>query len=367
MAYYTPRERHVADLHEVFRTESIDRRTFFKVAGAAALASGLSHGAAVSSPASPRRVIAQPEANVFVYGSPQDISNLDPHTGHDYSIAWAQKAVYDSLMRYEGNPPELKTLLATEVVGSPDATTWTIKLADNATFHDGSPVTAEAVKYNFDRMLRKNLGVAWMFTTVMDQDSVAVVDPTTVEINLLAPFAPYDAVLPWLFVANPAIVQEHEVNGDEGEAWLRENEAGGGPYTIARWEIGSSYEFTRFPDYWFDPENGVNPIETFVWRIIRESSSRRIAMESGEVQYIDWLTSEDLEALAAAGFEPNMTQSLTPCSTTSTAPASGAGTVDSVVGSSTPQAVISTAPSTTMVLTMNCTSAPGFLASSDSA
>ena len=81
----------------------------------------------------------------------------------------------------------------------------------------------------------------------MDQDSIEVVDPTTLNINLLKPFAPYDAVLPWLFVANPTIVQEHDVDGDEGEAWLKENEAGGGPYTIARWEIGSSYEFTRYP------------------------------------------------------------------------------------------------------------------------
>ena len=46
---------------------------------------------------------------------------------------------------------------------APDATEWTIKLAANATFHDGATVDAEAVKYNFDRMLRKNLGVAWMF------------------------------------------------------------------------------------------------------------------------------------------------------------------------------------------------------------
>ena len=75
-------------------------------------------------------------------------------------------------------------------------------------------------------------------------------------------------------------------------------EAGGGPYTIARWELGSSYEFTRFPDYWFDPENGITPIDTFVWRIIHESSTKRIAMETGEVQYGDWFTPEDLEALA---------------------------------------------------------------------
>ena len=74
-------------------------------------------------------------------------------------------------------------------------------------------MTAEAVQYNFQRMLRKNLGVAWMFATVMDEESVVAKDATTIEINLLKPFAPYDAVLPWLFVANPTIVQEHDVDG----------------------------------------------------------------------------------------------------------------------------------------------------------
>jgi peptide/nickel transport system substrate-binding protein len=152
-----------------------------------------------------------------------------------------------------------------------------------------------------------------MFATVMNEDSIEVVDPTTLKINLLKPFAPYDAVLPWLFVANPTVVQEHDVDGDEGEAWLKENEAGGGPYTIARWELGNAYEFKRFPDYWFDPENGIKPIDTFVWRIFIESSTKRIAMETGEVQYGDWFSPEDLEALASSGkFVANQTPATTP-------------------------------------------------------
>ena len=314
MGFYTSRERHIANLHEAFRTESIDRRTFLKVAGAAAVAGGLSRNASFATEAAVRPAIrGQASSNTLVYGSGQDISNLDPHTGHDYSITWGQRAVYDSLLRYEGNPAELKPLLATEVIGSPDATTWTIKLADNATFHDGSPVTAEAVQWNFQRLLRKNLGVAWMFAGVMDQDSIKVVDPTTLEIALLKPFAPYDAVLPWLFVANPAVVQQHEVDGDEGEAWLKENEAGGGPFTIKRWEVGSTYEFERFPDYWYQSDSGFKPLDNFVWRIIRESSTKRIAMESGEVQYGDRFTPEDTAALAAdARFVVNNAPSLTP-------------------------------------------------------
>ncbi|CAN5444682.1 ABC transporter substrate-binding protein [soil metagenome] len=307
--------QHWQNLHEAIRTESIDRRTMLKVAGAAAAAMGLSSatGALAAPSSGARRVITAGQAanNVLVYGSGQDISNLDPHTGHDYSIAWGQKAVYDSILRYTGNPATLAPLLATEVTGNTDASEWTIKLTDKAIFHDGSAVTSEAVQYNFQRMLRKNLGVAWMFANVMDQESVTIVDPSTLKVTLTKSFAPFDAVLPWLFVANPTLVQANDVDGDEGEAWLASNEAGSGPYTISKWEIGSSYQFDLWADYWFKPE-GVTMVDSMIWQIIRESSTKRISMETGEVQIGDTFTPEDYEALGEAGFTVNTAASITP-------------------------------------------------------
>jgi hypothetical protein len=84
-------ERRLRDLREAMQTESVSRRTFMYVAGAAALAAGLSHNAAVAAPnpGALRRIGGrQASANTFICASEQDISNLDPHTGHDYSITW---------------------------------------------------------------------------------------------------------------------------------------------------------------------------------------------------------------------------------------------------------------------------------------
>lgn len=312
-------EARYRDLREALATEGISRRTFMQVAAAAALASGLSHGAPVAaapSPGAPRRLAGrQASANTLVFGSGQDISNLDPHTGHDYSITWGQRAVYDSLLRYEGNPPVLKPLLATEVSGSPDAIEWTIKLDPKATFHDGSAADAAAVVWNFNRMLKKNLGVAWMFATAMDEKSAQVVDPTTVKVTLVKPFGPFEAVLPWLFVANPKVVEANEKDGDLGEGWLKDHEAGGGPFTIANWQPGSTYQFARFPNYWYTAPDGPKPLDSFVWQIIRESSTKRIAMETGQVQLGDNFTPEDLEGLRAnPTFVINDAPSMTPCS-----------------------------------------------------
>ncbi|HYH11988.1 MAG TPA: ABC transporter substrate-binding protein, partial [Thermomicrobiales bacterium] len=225
---------------------SVDRRSLLKMASAAAAASGL----ALTFPHALLRAGAQVEDNVFIYASGQDMSNLDPHTGSDYSIIWGQRSTYDSLMRFEGNPVELKPLLAREVVGSEDALSWTITLDERAVFQDGSPVDAEAVQWNFNRMLTKNLANAWMFAAVMDQEAITVVDEHTLEIQLLRAFAPFDLIMPWLFVANPAIVAEN-AGDDDGESWLMENTAGSGPYTMSRFEPGSIYQFDRFPDYWY--------------------------------------------------------------------------------------------------------------------
>ena len=74
-------------------------------------------------------------------------------------------------------------------------------------------------------MLRKNLGVAWMFTGIMDEIRLRSSIAATLNITLLKPFAPFDAVLPWLFVANPAIVQEQRRRWRRGRG-LAEGERG---------------------------------------------------------------------------------------------------------------------------------------------
>jgi ABC-type transport system substrate-binding protein len=187
----------------------------------------------------------------MVYASGQDVSNLDPHTGNDYSIASSQKSVYDTLLRYQGNPPNLEKVLAEDVTGSPDAREWTIKIVKNAKFHDGSPVKADAVEYSFARLLRKKKAPAFLFVDYMDETSAKAVDDHTVKITLKKAFAPFEQVLPWLFIVNPAVVKQHDVNGDEGEAWLKDHEAGSGPFVIKRWEVGNLYEFEALPDYWY--------------------------------------------------------------------------------------------------------------------
>lgn len=239
---------------------------------------------------------------VLVIGNGQDISNFDPHTGYDEAITGGHRSVYNALLIYEGNPPQLVNQLATSVEANDDASEWTITLDDRAVFHDGTPVTASDVAFSIGRYIRKGMALSWLFSNVMNADGAEVIDDYTVKFNLHTPFAPLSMAFPWLFIANEEPVMANEVDGDEGEAWLLENEAGSGPFTIKSWNPGDSYEFEAIPDYW-EGWREEGRLAGYIWRIMRESSSRRLGLLNGDV-HLTGLSSDDFAAMQGeSGFQ----------------------------------------------------------------
>lgn len=239
-----------------------------------------------------------PDGNIIVFAGRQAIPVLDPHVRYDWSTRMVQQAVYDALVKYEGDPAEIKPWLAESWESSEDGKTWTFRLVDNARFHNGDPVTAEAVRYSFERGLRLNKGVAWMLKDFLAPEGISVVDDRTVKFELKAPYAPFLSFLPWWFVVNPAQVQANEVNGDYGEAWLTENAAGSGPFRIGRWEPNVLYELESVADYWKGwPQADKRPAGV-IYRIIREPAAQKASLQRGEVDIAEGLTSDDYVQIA---------------------------------------------------------------------
>jgi peptide/nickel transport system substrate-binding protein len=269
---------------------NLSRRTLFKSAAAGA-------GAVALSSSLPALTSAQ-EGSVAVFATTVDIPNIDPAVGHDGAIATTQKHLYDTLYRHLGNPPELVPWLATGHTVSDDAKTWTFTLDPKATFKDGSPVTADAVVYSTQRIIDLNQGVAWMFDGILDRDGVTAVDPQTVQFTLSTPFAPFLHATAWIFVLNPVEVEANDKDDDQGQEWLVSNSAGSGPFTITRWEPGNLYEFTADPDYWKGWESP--HVDGYIHQISAESSTKRIALQNGDIQMAEWLSPQDKTILAKA-------------------------------------------------------------------
>ena len=231
--------------------------------------------------------------DILLYGGNQDIDNIDPATGENYSINAALRSLYDALFIYRGNEIEPHLVESWEV--NDDATVWTFTLQDNAVFHDGSPVTAEAVVYSFNRMMAISGPPTWRWETITDENSAQALDAHTVQFTLTQSFAPFIGTLPQLFVVNPAIV-EANLGDDMGQSYLKENAAGSGPFMQGRWEIGNLYEFIAVADYW-GGWRGDDHLDGFVWVIQRDAATQLNSLLAGETHIADTIAGSDKEKI----------------------------------------------------------------------
>lgn len=244
--------------------------------------------------ASPNIAAAQRgQRRVLVIASGADVPDLDPHLGTGYAPAAFYRNLYETLVRVEGNPPRVVPMLAESWTASPDGMEYTFRINAAARFTDGTPVTAEAVRYSFNRALRLGRGNAWMISGALDQTSVTAVDERTVRMRLIRPFSPFLTVLPWIFIVNPAVVEANR-GSDDGAGYLRTNVAGSGAFRLRRAEIGNIYEFDRVENHW-RPGGNVTGV---IWRLVRETTTQRLLVQRGEAHIALDLTSEDMDALA---------------------------------------------------------------------
>lgn len=270
----------------------INRRSLL-ASGAALLGLGLM-------PSSVLAVERTPEGLVLVFGGRQEIPILDPHVRYDWSTRMAQQGLYDALVKYVGEEAKIEPWLAESWETSEDGLVWTFHLVKNATFHTGEPVTAEAVRYSYERGLKVNKGVAWMLADVLTPEAIEVVDDFTVRFTLSQPFAPFLSFLPWWFIVNPVEVKANEKDGDYGQAWLIDHAAGSGPFKQGRWEQNVLYQLVSNADYWRGwPQGDARPASV-VYRLIREPAAQKAALQRGEIDIAEGLTTDDYAQMANA-------------------------------------------------------------------
>ena len=232
---------------------------------------------------------------ILVTAQRQAVPIMDPSIKYDASIRTMQQAMYDALLKYVDTPPRVVPWLAESWDVSDDGLTYTFHLVENAKFHNGDPVDAEAVRWSFARTLTLGKGPAWMLNAFLQAENISAPDAHTVVFNLDRPFAPFTSFLPWWFVMNPNQVMANEVDGDMGQKWLIDNEAGSGPYKLRRVEHGTLYELERVQDYWKGHQGELGGI---IYKLIRESAAQRAALIKGEADLVTGLSPDEFDALA---------------------------------------------------------------------
>ncbi len=111
----------------------------------------------------------------------------------DLPTSWIVGLLYNGMYRIDDALNVVPDIAAELPVQSADGLTWTVKLRDDVKWHDGTPVTADDVKFTFDLALSPNCTYIPDFCSAIGDnlESVTVVDPTTVELKLKQKFAPF--------------------------------------------------------------------------------------------------------------------------------------------------------------------------------
>ena len=226
--------------------------------------------------------------------------SLSPQTGGSDDYTSMTRPLFDHLF-LENIEGGLDYYLADSLEVSDDGLTYTVHLREDATWSDGTPITTADVqfvadysvyRYGYNRYIRVN-GV---------DGSMNIVDDHTVQFILPEPYN-YERVI----LAGMTLYPSHVFDGDPealDNATTYYNTPGfvtSGPYTVT--EINEdSFVCTARDDYY----RGTPQVKTVVMKVIGSGSTREIAFENGEIDYMRLTTADQLEKYSAQSDKYNI-------------------------------------------------------------
>ena len=231
-------------------------------------------------------------------GYSSDITTLDPANHRSRVTEGLILNLYDALLARTDDMKIVPELA--ESWKQIDATTYEFVLRKGVKFHSGSEMTAEDVKFSFDRLVKDGAmgGQTSPRKSLLGPlKDTSVVNPTTVRFHLSEPWPILAAYLPFQQVVSKAFVEKVGTPGMATQA------DGTGPFKLVDWRRGDSIILERFDGYYGGSPDllpvGKAGVERVVFKIIPESASRVAALLAGEVDLIDELPVHSIKQIEA--------------------------------------------------------------------
>ncbi|MBD3765690.1 MAG: ABC transporter substrate-binding protein [Rhodobacterales bacterium] len=214
--------------------------------------------------------------------------NLDPTAGAAAAIDEVVYAnVFEGLTRFAPDG-SIRPALAQGWEVTEGGRVWTFRLHAGVTFHDGTAMDAEDVKFSLDRARAPDSANAQkaLFAGI---ETVEVLDPLTVRVTLKAPNGAFDFNMAW---GDAVIVAPETAAGNATSP------VGTGPFRLARWVQGDRVELEANPAYW-----GEKPaLAAATFRFIADPTAAFAAMMAGDVDAFPNYPAP--ETLAQLGADP---------------------------------------------------------------
>ena len=205
--------------------------------------------------------------DTITIGVANDITTLDPQGSNTDANMMAFTLTHETLVEVDPETNQVIPGMATSWKVSDDGCTFTFEIPDNVKFTDGSPCTANDIKFTYERAKESS----FTKTKVELITDIKVVDDTHVSITIVKPSQEF---LLLLAHQSMSILSEKLVPADEFGYQI-----GTGLYQVEEWISGDQISFVRSEYFHGAPA----PTRRIVFRLIKEESSRLISLQTGEV------------------------------------------------------------------------------------
>ncbi|HSK23385.1 MAG TPA: ABC transporter substrate-binding protein [Egicoccus sp.] len=231
--------------------------------------------------------------DVFVHAADDEPTTLDPAAAEPGEGAETHVLQsYERLIEISPEGPDLVPALSTEVptddngLISEDGLTYTFPIREGVVFHDGTDLSAEDVKYSWDRVMELDLpgSNAGMLTEIVAE--TAVVDDFTFEVTLLRPSAAFlNSVVTQpaaSIVSQDAVEANGGIVAGEPNQYMTGNMVGTGALRLVEWNRDENLRYEVFEDYWGEPAHMDVRVD-----IVQDPDVRILGLRAGDYDTIE--------------------------------------------------------------------------------
>ncbi|MFD2238287.1 ABC transporter substrate-binding protein [Aureimonas populi] len=186
--------------------------------------------------------------------------------------------IYEGLLRYDENLQPLPSL-AREWDVSEDGLTYTFRLQEGVTWHDGEPFTSADVLFSANDFLVETQ--SRHRNTMARVESVEAPDEHSVIFRLKEPFEPL--IRSFAFWVMPMVPRHVYEGTDYATNPANDRPIGTGPFKFDNWNRGSSIRLVKNEDYYIE---GKPYLDELFYHVIPDGASRAVAYETGEVDIL---------------------------------------------------------------------------------
>jgi peptide/nickel transport system substrate-binding protein len=214
-------------------------------------------------------------------------AGLDPHTVSSYSSYQILNNVLEGLTFYD-DELNLVPWLAESWEQSEDGKTWTFKLRQGVKFHNGREMTAEDVKWSFERLIDPATGSGNAARVGPPETEIEVIDDYTVAITHPEPFGIFPQSIG--FDKSSGIMAKESLE-DDGTVSVP---IGTGPFKITEVEGTTRLVMEKHEDYW---QEGLPYLDSIELVPIPDDTVRETALRGGEVDWVLTIAPQNFDSL----------------------------------------------------------------------